>query len=56
MKTDRIKRRALIEFSKANGCELSEPIDMFTGLYAATAGNPCDGCAFNDKCVLLKKF
>jgi hypothetical protein len=56
LKADRIKRRALIEFSKANGCELSEPLDMFTGIYAATTGNPCEGCTFSDKCVLLKKF
>jgi hypothetical protein len=56
LKTDIIKRRALIEFSIEKGCELSDPIDLFTGIYVATAGNPCEGCTFSAKCVLLKKF
>jgi hypothetical protein len=48
-------RRALTEFKKEDGCELSEPKEIFFGIYAETSGHPCDGCLLGE-CNLLKRF
>lgn len=48
-------RRAWTAFKKEDGCELAEPKEIFLGIYAATAGHPCDGCLLGE-CNLLKRF
>lgn len=38
--------KTIEEFIDA-GCELSDPLRLFIGLYHATAGQPCNGCAYD---------
>lgn len=40
-----------------NGCELQRPsIQLFAAVYAASAGNPCNGCNCKQTCPAWKKI
>jgi len=48
-------RRAVTEFTLADGCTLANPPQILAGIYSATNGHPCDDCGCKP-CTLLTKF
>ena len=49
------KRKAVMDFI-AEKCQLSDPAPLFIAIYSETGGHPCNECAYNSNCSVLKKF